>query len=222
MAYKERCNKVAGKLKNASERNAGHYMKILVGNEEWTEDGITHAVIKLVRTIAHVVEHYRNHPVSSEIETMLRRLMIGKYCGKSSLVSALATMEEICANRLEQFGVCAFLYPSIVEMIGAKMRYLPRPRDRANVQTSVLVSARAVGRCPRSYKMLDIRSRVKCGTQPPVMGNVEHDVLYIPVAREFPVVGAFYFAEVLAGSAVGVDVMLTRGLVSTRPLCASR
>ncbi|KAH8615953.1 putative retrotransposon hot spot protein 4 (RHS4) [Trypanosoma vivax] len=210
-AYKERCNKVADKLKNVSEQNAEHYIKILVGNEEWIEDGTTHAVIKLVRTIAHGVEHCRNHPVSSEIEARLRRLLIAMHCGKSSLVRALATMEEICANRLEQFGMCAFLYPSIVEMIGAKMRYLPRPRDRANVQTTVLLSARAVGRCPSSYKMLDIGSRVKCGTQPPVMGNVEHDVLYIPVAREFPVVDAFYFVKSLAGNAVGVDVMADAG-----------
>ncbi|CCD19154.1 putative retrotransposon hot spot protein 4 (RHS4) [Trypanosoma vivax] len=206
-AYKERCNKVADKLKNVSEQNADHYIKILVGNEEWIEDGTTHAVTKLVRTIARGVEHYRNHPVTRAIETRLRRLLIAKHCGRSSLVRALATMEEICANTLEQFGVCAFLYPSIVEMIGAKMRYLPRPRDRANAQTSVLLSACAVGRCPRSYKMLDIGSRVKCGTQPPVMGNVEHDVLYIPVAREFPVVDAFYFVKSLAGNAVGVDVV---------------
>ncbi|CCD19458.1 putative retrotransposon hot spot protein 4 (RHS4) [Trypanosoma vivax] len=185
-------------------------MNILFGNEEWVEDGTTHAVMKLVRTIARAVEHCRNHPLS-EIETMFRRLLFRKYCEKSSLVRALVKMEEICANRLEQFGMRAFLYPSIVEMIGAKMRCLPRPRDRANVQTSVLLSARAVGRCPSSYKVLDIGSRVKCGTQPPVMGNVEHDVLYIPVVREFPFVNAFYFVKSLTGSAVGVDVMADAG-----------
>ncbi|KAH8607668.1 putative retrotransposon hot spot protein 4 (RHS4) [Trypanosoma vivax] len=75
----------------------------------------------------------------------------------------------------------------------------------------VLQSARAVGSFPRSYSVFSVGSRVKCGTQPPVMGNAEHDVLYIPVAREFPVVDAFYFVKSLTGNAVGVDVVADAG-----------
>ncbi|KAG8340810.1 putative retrotransposon hot spot protein 4 (RHS4) [Trypanosoma vivax] len=75
----------------------------------------------------------------------------------------------------------------------------------------VLQSARAVWSCPRSYNVLSVGSRVKCGTEPPVIGNVEHDVLYIPVAREFPVVDAFYFVKSLTGNAVGVDAVADAG-----------
>ncbi|KAH8617474.1 putative retrotransposon hot spot protein 4 (RHS4) [Trypanosoma vivax] len=46
-SYKGRCNPIADKLKNIIEQNAEHYMKILMGNEEWIEKGTTHAVIKI-------------------------------------------------------------------------------------------------------------------------------------------------------------------------------
>ncbi|KAH8603355.1 putative retrotransposon hot spot protein 4 (RHS4) [Trypanosoma vivax] len=75
----------------------------------------------------------------------------------------------------------------------------------------VLQSARAVGRYPSSYNVVGVGSRATCGTQPPVMGNLEHDVLYIPVARGFPVVDAFYFVKSLTGNAVGVDVVADAG-----------
>ncbi|KAG8338771.1 putative retrotransposon hot spot protein 4 (RHS4) [Trypanosoma vivax] len=118
-------------------------MKVLIGNEEWIEDGTAHAVMKLVRTMSCGVEHCRNHPVSSVIETKFRSTVLLNHCGKSSLTRALVTMDEDGASTLEPIGAWAFLHPSIVEMIAAKMKHLAG-LDGNNAQTSVLQSACAV------------------------------------------------------------------------------
>ncbi|KAH8615408.1 putative retrotransposon hot spot protein 4 (RHS4) [Trypanosoma vivax] len=201
-AYKERCNNVADKLRRVSEGDVEHYMRILMGNEEWIEDGTTHAVIKLVRTMSRGVEHYRNHPVTRAIETRLRRLLIAKHCGRSCLVRALATMDEHGANALEQFGVCAFLHARVVQTIAAKMKCLPGA-DGGGVRGSVLTNARAVGRYPHSYRMFDLGDADERAPAPVPVEAVQSGLLYIPGDRCFPVVDAFYFVTAPAGGAAG-------------------
>ncbi|RNE99131.1 retrotransposon hot spot (RHS) protein [Trypanosoma conorhini] len=141
-----------------------------------------------------VVESSSNYPVSREVEKTLRRMVITENLQMSALLSALGTCCFGAAADLERLGCLTFLIGGVVEAVARKMKYIPRTAG-GEPRGSVLADGHARGRFPSRPRLFEYKME---GARNTVIQKVdlETGVLYIPDTRPFPVLDAFYVAEV--------------------------
>ncbi|RNF01331.1 RHS2a, partial [Trypanosoma conorhini] len=116
----------------------------------------------------------------------------------SALLSALGTCSINAAADLEHLGCLAFLIGGVARAVARKMKYLPRPEIRR--RASVLADGHARGRFPSRPRLFEYKKVGARNTTVP-RRELEPGVLYIPDTRLFPVLDAFYVAEVQRAAA---------------------
>ncbi|CCD20322.1 putative retrotransposon hot spot protein 4 (RHS4) [Trypanosoma vivax] len=211
--YNERCRDVSVALSNINDVDMERYMRILLSKVQWTEDGTTHQIIKLVRAASDPVEDCRNFPASEVIGAKLKSFVVNHFFKRSYLAKALE-MPGLVAEVLEKFGSCAFMYESVVDKVAEKMKCLPSALC-SHASGSVLKRLRAAARHAQhhqviAFKIGDQRRGVSLEAK-----DLRTGVLYIPDLVNFPVLDAFYFVDAPPQDATAV------GRAGARGACAS-
>ncbi|RNF00862.1 putative retrotransposon hot spot (RHS) protein [Trypanosoma conorhini] len=214
-AFKARWEAIEAALSCRSDAAWKRFAKLLFAKVEWSDDGATHKLIKLVRVLwvggnnravvlaaaaaaaaagRRVSESSRNVPVAIEIEARLRRLVLKENFQMSALLSALGTCCLNAAAHLERLGCLAFLIGGVAEAVARKTKYIPRTAG-GEPRASVLAEEHARGRFPRCSFLFEYTKRGPHEAEIQKV-DLEPGVLYIPDTRLFPVLDAFYVAEV--------------------------
>ncbi|KAH8609369.1 putative retrotransposon hot spot protein 4 (RHS4) [Trypanosoma vivax] len=185
------------------------YMSILLRRIFWTEDSSTDKIIKLVRVASVLVDDCLNSFISEAIGAKLKTLVDNRFFRRLYLAKALNT-PGLAAEVLEKFGSCAFMYGSVVSKVVEKMKCLPSASP-GHVRESVLSRLRAATRFVKRHQVIAFKIGEQQRDVSLESRNLRTGVLYVPDLVNFPVLDAFYFADVPPKDAAAVGQAGARG-----------
>ncbi|PWU89954.1 putative retrotransposon hot spot (RHS) protein [Trypanosoma cruzi] len=205
--YIVRLGAVNGALLAIKDTDVGKYFS-LGGEEKWYSEDPSHKLVKIVRERTDEgAEVFLNASICDDIGFRTADRLAKAMNTKDLLLLILRSHGALVSHFLEQLGLRVFTRGEFVSALVKGLKEL-RPPERNKAQDSVL----KVNHQGHPTRTVGLGKLEKGVTRIPM----EYGVLYIPAARNFPLVDGFFFVDSPRKTLVGLQ-MTTAGEHHTIP-----